>query len=143
MSILGSGFLLKVLENVNKKLVYVILLIIVVPSMIYSGYSWLKHPIGKDIEVVDCILAISKKDDLVFDSYGQAIFRHHPLEPYYLNYFPRKFDRLDELKKSKVKFLIKDQYFYDLPGETLKWFGENFVETSENPKIFVRVNSDK
>jgi 4-amino-4-deoxy-L-arabinose transferase-like glycosyltransferase len=142
MSILASGFLLNILENVDKRLVYVVLGIIVLPGLIYIPYSALRYPISNDLEVTACILDISEKDDLVFDSYGQAIFRHHPLEPKYLVYFPKKFKRLDELKKSKVKFLIKDRfYFSDLPAETLNWFEKNFVQTVQNPNIFVRINN--
>jgi hypothetical protein len=86
-------------------------------------------------------LEISKRVDLVFVAYGIAIFSHHPLEPNYVIYRPGKFDRLDEVKQSKVKYLIKDKRYYPkLPVETLNWFKDNFMQASENPSIYVRIN---
>ncbi|MHA2231129.1 MAG: glycosyltransferase family 2 protein [Candidatus Hodarchaeales archaeon] len=80
----------------------------------------------------------SNKKDLVFDSYGKAIFKHHPMESNFLIYFPQKFQRLDELKKSNVKYLIKDYYYRRLPEEILRWFEQNFVQSNEHPDIFIK-----
>jgi hypothetical protein len=98
-------------------------------------------PTWDQMETTKTILEISERDDRVFDAYGKAIFRHHPLEPNYLMYFPETFDRLDELKKSNVKYLVRDATYYPrLPSETLKWFEANFKQIDENPNIFVRIS---
>ena len=111
------------------------------PALISTKYAVLNNPFTSDIWTTKTILEISERDDLVFDSYGKAIFRHHPLEPRYLLYSPEKFDRLDEVKKSKVKYLIKDWHYYPmLPVETLNWFEKNFTQASENPNIYVRID---
>ena len=98
----------------------------------------------KDMVTTQTILDISEKNDMVFDVYGKAIFRHHPLEPQYLLYFPGKFSRTKELKRSKTKYLIKDDAHYPrLPVNTLKWFENNFEQTSVNKNIFIRKETSK
>jgi len=139
MSILGSGFLHRILQNIDEKLVYVILGIILMPVVIYIPYSTRNNPISNDIEVTASILRISEKDDLVFDCYGQAIFRKHPLDPEFTVYYPEQFERLNELRRAGPEFLIKKGIYYErLPAETLAWFGDNFVSIGENEHIFVR-----
>ena len=101
----------------------------------------LDRPFTDDIETTKTILEISERNDLVFDSYGKAIFRYHPLEPRFTIYGANKFDRLDKVKKSKVKYLIKDKLYYPmLPVESLNWFEKNFTQACENPNIYVRIN---
>jgi len=95
---------------------------------------------AKDYHTTATILKISGPHDLVFDSYGKPIFRHHPLEPDYLNYSPHQFNRLKELQASGVKYLIKDPYYWSLPAETLAWFENNFEPLSEDPNVFVKIN---
>jgi hypothetical protein len=75
---------------------------------------------------------------MVFDSYGKAIFRHHPLDPYFTNYSPETFSRLKELEATYFRFMIKDEYYERLPQEVLLWFDENFGMSKVNEAIFVR-----
>jgi len=89
------------------------------------------------IETTRVILKISDKDDLVFDSYGKPIFRHHPLEPAYLNFVPEKFNRLSDLKSASPRFLIKDEYYSRLPKSAIEWFEDKYVSIPENRYIFV------
>ena len=97
-----------------------------------------KEQLFEQVEITRCILNLSNEDDLVFDSYGKPIFRHHPLDPKFTVYNPQKFIKLSAIKKANPKFLIKDQYYQMLPDETFAWFEENFVSISENENIFVR-----
>ncbi|MFO0795835.1 MAG: hypothetical protein U0586_17435, partial [Candidatus Brocadiaceae bacterium] len=116
--------------------------IIIAPAFLHISHDILYKQFTDDIETTKILLEISERDDLVFDTYGKAIFRHHPLDPKYLIYFPRKFNRLDEIKKTNLKYLIKDSLYYPrLPNETLEWFNQNFRQTNENPNIFVRIDN--
>jgi hypothetical protein len=141
MSMIGSNIFAEIIHKINWKVGYVITVLLIMPALISTKYAVLNNPFTSDIWTTKTILEISERDDLVFDSYGKAIFRHHPLEPRYLIYSPGKFDRLDKVKKSKVKYLIKDKLYYPkLPVESLNWFEKNFTQTSENPNIYVRIN---
>ena len=142
MGILGSNLLLKMIRKLNRELGYILIAIIIAPAFLSISHDVLYKQFYNDIEITKTILKISERDDLVFDTYGKAIFRHHPLDPKYLIYFPSKFSRLDEIKKTNLKFLIKDSSYYPrLPNETLEWFNQNFKQTNKNPNIFVRIGN--
>lgn len=142
MGILGSNILLKMMQKLNRELGAILIAIIIAPAFLYISHNVLYKQFTDDLETTKTILKIAESDDLVFDTYGKAIFRHHPLDPKYLIYSPNKFSRLDEIKKSNLKFLIKDSYYYPrLPNETLEWFNQNFRQTNENPNIFVRIGN--
>jgi hypothetical protein len=140
MSIFGSNILSESIRKLNRKLCYFIIGIIIVPALICITHNMFYRSFTNDIETTKTILKISDREDLVFDSYGKAIFRHHPLDPKFLIYFPAKFNRLDEVKKSNVKYLIKDYYYSNLEKNSLDWFERNFIQTNENPNIFIRIN---
>jgi len=141
MSILGSNILVEMIQNLNWKLGYVIIGVVILPALIFIPHTALYKQWTDDLETTKTILEISERDDLVFDACGKAIFRHHPLEPEFLMYLSQIFDRLDEVKKSNVRYLIKDKNYYPrFPEETLNWFENNFIQTNENPNIFVRIN---
>lgn len=141
MGILASNMLAEIIHKLNWKLGYILVGAIIMPTLILTTHTVLFRTFTDDIETTKTILEISKGDELVFDAYGKAIFRHHPLDPKHLKYSSKKFNSLCELKKSNVKFIIKDSRVYPkLPKETLNWFQENFIQTNENPNIFVRIN---
>ncbi len=135
------GFFNKVLGR--RSVVFLFLFLYTVPFFIYSNHVYLKgrRQIFTQIETTRVILKISDKDDLVFDSYGKPIFRHHPLEPYYLMYLPEKFSRLSDLKSASPRFLIKDEYYSRLPKKALSWFEANYVNIPGKRDILVRQDS--
>ena len=115
------------------------------PALKFIPVKMIRPSFINDLGTTKTILRISSPEDLVFDSYGKPIFRHHPLEPKYLMYLPRlrkEPDSFKKLKQSDVKYLIKDQY-YGLYRENYKsWFDENFVQTKEHRYIFVRIENN-
>ena len=142
MSIVASNVLVVLIQKVERKHSCLIACLIAVPAMFYFCHVARDRPADSDISVTETILQISNKDDLVFDAYGKAIFRHSPLEPNYLLYFPGKFSRLEILKKSEPKFVIEDEWYYArLPREVHEWIKENYIRTAEHPLILVRKKS--
>ena len=141
MALLGGNILICIMEKKRgTTMAFIMLLLIVVPP---NRYIIKNHLLGRtmaeDLMITQTILNISEKDEQVLDAYGKAIFRHHPLEPKFLLYHPEDFSRLESLKRSDVKFLIKDRGYYPrLPEETLRWFDENFLPSGENRNIFIR-----
>jgi hypothetical protein len=146
MALLCSDIVVRIMKKGRFLLQLIISLLVLLPPVLHlKDIITKKMPyeemvtMTRDLITTKVILDLSDKDDLVFDAYGKAIFRHHPLEPNYLQYHPEKFSGLDILKKSGVKFLIKDSRYYPfLPEETLRWFDENFIPIKENPYIFIR-----
>jgi len=138
MSIVGAKMLITIIRKLEWKLMYVIPGVIMLPAFSYLLTDGLFLTWTKDLQTTKTILRISQRDDLVFDSYGKPIFRHHPLDPDFMNIFPQKFNRLEELKASGVKYLIIDHYTPRLPKETLDWFRQNFVQSRVDPNIYVR-----
>lgn len=143
MSILGSNMVLEIIGKLDRKLSYVVAGIILLPVFHYMMTDGLFKTMTKDLNTTKAILRISQRDDLVFDSYGKPIFRHHPLEPHYLQYIPKRFNRLEELKNSNVKYLISDFYTPGLPKTTLNWIEKNFIRVKEDPFIYKRVDSPR
>jgi len=145
MSILGADAVVRFFNRRSFIVCIVILLAIAGPvnRRIIQKSVLLNKTMTKDMATTQTILDISEKNDMVFDAYGKAIFRHHPLEPQYLLYFPEKFSRTKELKRSKTKYLIKDDFYPRLPVNTLKWFENNFEQTSVNKNIFIRKETSK
>jgi hypothetical protein len=119
---------------------YAAIVFLLLPVLLFTLEGTSVRSMAEDYRTTEKILQISQPGDLVFDSYGKAIFRHHPLEPHYLNYNPREFNRLQELKTSGVKYLLKDRYYWSLPPATLTWFDENFTPAAGSTNIFVRKN---
>ena len=146
MSILGADALVRFFNRRSFIVCILILLAIAGPlhSRIIRKSILLNKTMTRDMATTQTILDISEKNDIVFDAYGKAIFRHHPLEPQYLIYFPEKFAKTKELKRSKTKYLIKDDDYYPrLPVNTLKWFENNFEQTTVNKNIFIRKELQK
>jgi hypothetical protein len=143
MGMTGANLLVEMMNKLDGKLKYVITMVLLVPVVHYLFSDAYVRTLMPDLDTTKEILRISKPDDLVFDSYGKPIFRHHPLEPYYLNYQPQKFNRLQKLKNSGVKYLIVDFYTRYLPKDTLDWLKHNFVHTGKSPYIYVRVKHPK
>jgi hypothetical protein len=146
MAILCSDFIVRIINRGGKLVVFIVLVIVVASPLFHIKNIFNKtlpnnliSTMKSDLITTKAILDISGEDDLVFDVYGKAIFRHHPLEPKFLQYRPERFSRLDNLKKTEVKFLIKDSMYYPrFPEETLRWFDEKFCVVKENPNIFIR-----
>jgi len=127
MSMLGSYMLDEILQKLNWKVCCAIIILISLPVLnsIPNNNTFLK-----DLKTTKTILKISSPGDLVFDSYGKAIFRHSHLEPYYLMYHPsltKEPETFDKLKNSNVKYLIKDEYYVSYREEYRNWFDDNFV----------------
>ena len=140
MSIVGANFLVFIIRKLKFKLEYILVAAIMFPALSYMWNTGLAKSWTKDLQTSKTILRISKRDDLVFDSFGKSIFRHSPMEPQYLMYNPSNFNRLEELKKSRMKYLIVDGYTNGLPLETRKWFYENFMPSKVDQLIWVRRN---
>jgi len=145
MSILGADALVRFFNKRNFIVFIVILLAIAGPlNWRIIKKNILKNTMTRDMVTTQTILDISEKNDIVFDAYGKAIFRHHPLEPQYLIYFPEKFSRTKALKRSNTKYLIKDDFYYPrLPVNILEWFEDNFEPTTVNKNIFIRKKTSK
>jgi hypothetical protein len=145
MSILGADALVRFINKRNFIVFIVILLAIAGPlNWRIIKKNILKNTMTRDMVTTQTILDISEKNDIVFDAYGKAIFRHHPLEPQYLIYFPEKFSRTKALKRSNTKYLIKDDFYYPrLPVNILEWFEDNFEPTKVNQNIFIRKKTSK
>lgn len=141
MSIVGAPMLVDIVTKLGGRLAYMLSVVILVPAVYYMFTDGLGKTWTSELETTKDILRISKRDDLVFDSYGKAIFRHHPLEPDYLIYIPSKFDRLSELKKSGVKYMIVDFYTRGLPADTIDWLEQNFKYIPENKNICIRADN--
>ena len=146
MSILGANVLADMKRKLNWKLGYFVIGVIILPALIYIPRTSFRHTLTDDLRTTKAILEMSDRDDLVFDSYGKPIFRHHPMEPDYLVYTrffiedKSKYEKFFAVRESDVKFLIKDHYYSDYPLEMRNWFEENFVQTKENPNIFIRID---
>ncbi len=146
MSIMGANVLTEMKQKMDRKVSYFVIGVIIFPALLYIPKTSIKYPFTEDLKTTKDILEMSARDDLVFDSYGKPIFRHHPMEPDYLMYTryfisdKSRYKRLYAVKKSNVKYLIKDQYYPDYPADMKKWFEENFVQTEKNPNIFVRID---
>ena len=144
MSILGANVLAEMKLKLNRRVGYFVICVIIWPVLMYIPKTSLKHTFAEDLQTTKTILEISDRDDLVFDSYGKPLFRHHPMEPDYLVYTrffiedKSKYENFYAVKKSDVKYLIKDHYYPDYPLEMKNWFEDNFVQTKENPNIFIR-----
>ena len=139
MTLLAADALSRLFRKTGVIICTLILLAMAIPAnrRLIKKYI-VKKTMTRDLITTETILKISGKNDLVFDSYGKPIFRHHPLEPRYLMYFPEKFSRLELLEKSRTKFLIKDSYYPRLPQKTIHWFENNFRKTKKDPNIYVR-----
>jgi hypothetical protein len=141
LCVITSGVLFSFFNKVlvRRSVVFLFLVLYTLPFFIYSSHFGLKkrRQIFTQMETTRIILKISDKDDLVFDSYGKPIFRHHPLEPNYLMYAPEKFSLLSDLKSASPRFLIKDEYYSRLPKSTIDWFEDKYVSIPENRYIFV------
>jgi hypothetical protein len=140
MSLAAAPLLADLADRLFSRARYAAIAFLLLPILLFTLEGTSIRSMAEDYNTTERILQISQPGDLVFDSYGKAIFRHHPLEPDYLNYNPREFKRLKELKSSGVKYLIKDEYYWSLPPDTLAWFEKNFNPVPENPNIFVRTN---
>lgn len=140
MSMAAAPLLTEFIEKLFWKARYVAICFFLLPVLLATFEGISSVSMAKDYHTTATILKISGPHDLVFDSYGKPIFRHHPLEPDYLNYSPHQFNRLKELQASGVKYLIKDPYYWSLPAETLAWFENNFEPLSEDPNVFVKIN---
>ena len=144
MGMFSANIFAEIIQKLDRKVFYVIIMLLMLPVLLSTKNAVFDESFSDDIKTTRTILEIAGRDDLVFDAYGKAIFRHHPLEPQYLIYFPSKFKRFEELKSSKVNFLIKDQYLYPkLPEEVLSWFEKNFRQTDQNPNIYIRIDHNR
>ncbi len=139
MSIYGSCFLGELVCKIHWKAAYAVLFLILLPVVWFIPKLFTRSPISLDLDVIEIILELTDRDEPVFDAYGRAVFRKHPLDPKFILYKPREFDRLDELKKSGTDFIIEDwNYFPRLPDETLRWIDRNFVRLKRNRNVWVR-----
>lgn len=139
MSIAASDLVARAVSASNSLLALAISAFIAAPALVSVPDYALKKTWTREYESTREILRISGPTDLVFDSYGRAIFRHHPLEPQFLNYHPRRFYRLNDLQHSGVKYLMLDQiYTPRLPKPVLQWMSDNFEPTGVHPDIYVR-----
>ena len=140
MSMAAAPLAADLTEKLFSRARYAAVAFLLLPILLFTLEGTSIRSMAEDYNTTEKILQISQPGDLVFDSFGKAIFRHHPLEPDYLNYNPREFNRLQELKGRGVKYLIKDEYYWSLPPATLRWFEENFTPVAGSPNIFVRRN---
>jgi hypothetical protein len=142
MCIVTSGSIIYFFERTNIPLKYMIIVLILSSIPFFSSSKLIffksRKQLYDQIEVTRCIGSISNTKDKVFDSYGRAIFREHPLDPEFTNFNPESFYRLEKLRSSNFRFLVKDEYFERLPTEVLSWFDENFRMSKINEVIFVR-----
>lgn len=143
MGMFSANIFAEIIQKVDRKVVHVIIVLLILPVLLSTKRAVFEKSISDDIKTTKNILEIARRDDLVFDTYGKAIFRHHPLDPEYLIYFPDRFKRFGELKSSRVKFLIKDRVYYPrLPKDVLNWFKKNFRQTHQNPNIYIRIDHE-
>jgi Dolichyl-phosphate-mannose-protein mannosyltransferase len=140
MSIAAASLLADLADRLVSRARYAAIVFLLLPVLLFTLEGTSIRSMAEDYRTTEKILQISQPGDLVFDSFGKAIFRHHPLDPHYQNYNPREFKRLQELKASGVKYLIKDEYYWSLPPATLTWFDENFTPVAGITNIFVRKN---
>lgn len=139
MSIVAANLLAVILRSVDWRARYLIALFVIAPALVSVPHTARRVTNERALETTRAVLAMTAPDDLVFDAYGRAIFRPHPLDPSFLVYRPARFRRLDQLKACGLRFAIRDHnYFPRLPKETLAWFDENFEPSPENPDILVR-----
>jgi hypothetical protein len=138
MSIIGSDLLVALLQRLKPVHVWLMIALVGTPYL-NSVANTVDYSAYPQIETTRTILDISKRSDLVLDAYGQAIFRHSPLEPRYLIYFPKRFSRLEVLKTSGTQFVIWDTYYFPaLQQEVRDWIADNFTPSDRNPSIMVR-----
>lgn len=139
MSIVASGLVTRAVSASNPLLAVAISAFIAWPALVSVPDYALKKTWTNEYESTREILRISQPGDVVFDAYGRAIFRPHPLDPAFLTYHPRRFHQLEELRQGGVKFLILDQiYTPRLPQPVLRWMYENFEPSGVHPEIYVR-----
>ena len=138
--VVASNLLVAILRAVDWKIRYAISLFVIAPAVITVPCEAITKPMADDLAITRAILEISQKNEQVFDAYGKAVFRPHPLDPAFLVYHPEQFlPRFDALRRSSVKYVIKDGIYFDLlPRATLDWIGSNFTESAANTNILVR-----
>jgi hypothetical protein len=138
MTFFGVDLLGNVILNTRKKYMLVLQFFVIL-FIVYAGLKIAVFSPGTffgDIRTTKTVLELSDPNDLVFDSYGKPIFRHHPLEPKFLMYFAWSFDRYDELKQKPAKFFIKDHYFdYNYPGKFKGWLSRNYVHVKNGVSV--------
>ena len=140
MSLLASGLCVDIAAKWSWKAGCWLVLLLVGPAVAIMPMNATERSMNEAVGITRTVLKISDRNDLVFDAYGRAIFRRHPLEPSFLVYFPRSFRRLDQLKKQDVKFVIWDKnYAPQLPQPVKKWINTNYRSLPENTNILVRV----
>jgi len=142
MCIVTSGAIVYFFERTNIPLKYMLIVLILSSISLFSASKLVffksRKQIYDQMELTRRIGLISNPKDMVFDSYGQAIFRQHPFDPEFTNFNPERFDRFEALKSTDFRFLVKDYYYEHLPTEVLSWFDANFNMSKVNEAIFVR-----
>jgi 4-amino-4-deoxy-L-arabinose transferase-like glycosyltransferase len=140
MSLLASGLCADIAAKRSWKAGCWLVLLLAGPAFVVMPMNAREKSMNEAVEITRTILKISDRNDLVFDAYGRAIFRHHPLEPKFLVYLPRSFHRLEQLKKKDVKFVIWDKiYAPQLSRPIRRWVDRNYDPLPENTNILVRV----
>jgi len=139
MSITASCLLARAVSAANPALALAVSALVAWPSLVsvpdYARRKTWDYQYASTRE----ILRLAQPGDQVFDAYGRAIFRPHPLDPHFLVYHPRRFHRFEELKRSRVEYLMLDQiYTPRLPQPVLQWMYDNFEPSGAHPDIYVR-----
>jgi hypothetical protein len=144
MCIVTAGSIAPLIHKYNIKLTYICVGLLISMLSFFSASKQIilrsNKQLFEQVQITQSLVHISTCEDAVFDSYGKAIFRHHPFDPEFTNFQPEKFARFEELKSSNFRFLIKDEYYDRLPEKVLIWFDENFIRSVIDPNIFVRKN---
>lgn len=141
MAMAGAAAAERVLRRAGPRRAPVLVLLLAAPVFAYMPAFAVRENMTADVRTTRDILRMSEPSDPVFDAYGKAIFRHSPLEPGFLVYRPRVFDRLDQLKAGDPRFVIWDaRYLARLPAPARRWIEERFRPSPENPDILVRAD---
>lgn len=102
-------------------------------------YLAVARPMTRQLRTARATLALTAPGEPVFDAFGQAIFRPHPLDPHFLLYQPTLFGGLARLQQSPIRVLVKDDLYYPhLPAAVRQWCEAEFVPSGLDPYVFVR-----
>jgi hypothetical protein len=140
MGLLASGVGLALSGKWSWKIGCILAVALAAPALHDLSMNSMKCTLTADLEITRTVLKVSDRNDSVFDAYGKAIFRHHPLDPSFMVYMPKRFQRLDEPKQKDVPYVIWDpRYFVKLLPIVQEWIWRNCESISENTNILLRI----
>jgi hypothetical protein len=139
MAIAAAGLVVDLAERLDWKLGYAVPLVVALPALMLQTHVSTARTMERQVAITRQVLEITKPGEMVLDSFGQPIFRPHPLDPDFVLYFPRRFHRQEELENRDVVCVVRDScYFPLLPRVTRNWIATNFTALAENRAIMVR-----